>query len=240
MFEIVTPSGEHHPLPLGITTLGREDCDITLQDEQISRRHVQIQRQGDQLTLQDLSSTNGTFVNGSRVMGTCQLQPGDQIYLGTTRLYVRNSQGAAPTQVASPDQLPPGQWNQQPTHFPASPPQPPQHAPSPWPAQQPQQQEVSYPVYDRPPKQRSTAMLLEIGPGLFGLLGFGWIYSGRTGTGIIVLVVNISINLFFLLLSALTFGLSIIIALPVQIIAIIISAVTLNGYTKQRTDLFGP
>jgi TM2 domain-containing membrane protein YozV len=83
-------------------------------------------------------------------------------------------------------------------------------------------------------------MLLEIGPGLFGLLGFGWIYSGRTGTGIIVLVVNISINLFFLLLSALTFGLSIIIALPVQIIAIIISAVTLNGYTKQRTDLFGP
>lgn len=83
-------------------------------------------------------------------------------------------------------------------------------------------------------------MLLEIGLGLIGLLGFGWIYAGKTGTGIAILLINLGVNTFFVLLGALTFGLSIIIALPVQITAIIISAVTLNNHTKKRTDLFGP
>jgi TM2 domain-containing membrane protein YozV len=111
-----------------------------------------------------------------------------------------------------------------------------------WPQQQPQQvvyvQQPSPPA--QPPKQRSTAMLLEIGLGLIGLLGFGWIYAGKTGTGIAILLINLGVNIFFVLLGALTFGLSIIIALPVQITAIIISAVTLNNHTKKRTDLFGP
>ncbi len=261
MYELITPSGEHHPLPQGVTTLGREDCDVTLHDGQVSRRHAQIRRQGNRLTLQDLGSTNGTFANGSRVTGTYQLQAGDQIYLGTTTLQVRSTPGAAPTQVASPDQLlgggqppsfdapePPAPWGtpapspQPEPYFSAQDPQQDQHAAPGWPQQPPQQvvyvQQPSPPA--QPPKQRSTAMLLEIGLGLIGLLGFGWIYAGKTGTGIAILLINLGVNVFFVVLGALTFGLSIIIALPVQITAIIISAVTLNSHTKKRTDLFGP
>jgi len=251
MFELVTPSGEKLPLPQGVTTLGREGCDVTLQDAQVSRRHTQIHRQGNRLTLQDLGSTNGTFVNGNRVTGTYQLQAGDQIYLGTTTLRVQQRvQGGAPTQVASPDQMPaglrepptpdfappPSAWNAPPR--PESPAQPVAYA-QPAPAQSPPYGQPQA-VYGHPPKQRSTAMLLEIGPGLFGFLGFGWIYSGKTGTGITILIAYLLTSLFFAALGAITFGFSFLITVPIQIIAVIISAVTLNSYTKKRTDLFGP
>ncbi|MGC9400512.1 MAG: FHA domain-containing protein [Anaerolineae bacterium] len=249
MFELITPSGEHHPLPQGITTLGREGCDVTLQDAQVSRRHAQIHRQGNRLTLQDLDSTNGTFVNGNRVTGTYQIQAGDQIYLGTTTLRVQQrAQGGAPTQVASPDQLPPEFHRQAAPDFAPSPPPPAWEAPSPPPPMayaqpapvQPSPYGQPQAVYSHPPKQRSTAMLLEIGPGLFGFLGFGWIYSGKTGTGITILIAYILTSLFFAVLGAITFGFSFFITVPIQIIAVIVSAVSLNSYTKQRTDLFGP
>jgi len=38
--------------------------------------------------------------------------------------------------------------------------------------------------FSRPLKDRNIALILEILPGLFGLVGFGWIYSNKTDTGI--------------------------------------------------------
>jgi hypothetical protein len=235
MFKIVTPSGQQYELSQGDTTLGRENCDITLQDEEVSRRHARIERQGNRLILHDLDSTNGTFVNGNRVTGSYHLQPGDQVYLGTTRLQVRQTHGAAPTKAVSPDQIA--------GLYPPPAPTPPAHA-SPQ-GQSPAPSNMAYaqpqqPVYSHPPKSRSTATLLEIGLGLFSFLGFGWIYSGKTGTGITILIVDFLANLFFVLLGALTFGISFVITIPIQIIAIIISTVMLSNYTKKRTDLFGP
>jgi S-DNA-T family DNA segregation ATPase FtsK/SpoIIIE len=48
-------------------TLGRADCDISLQDPELSRQHALISIHGMSARLEDLGSTNGTFVDGERV-----------------------------------------------------------------------------------------------------------------------------------------------------------------------------
>lgn len=67
------------------TTLGRGiNNDIVINDREISRSHMRLLRSGDGLTLEDLGSTNGTFVNGKRIAGVTPLQVGDMIGLGDT------------------------------------------------------------------------------------------------------------------------------------------------------------
>jgi ABC-type multidrug transport system ATPase subunit len=68
-------------------TIGRGPCDIMLDDPQVSRFHAQIDRDAHgQLLLRDAGSTNGTFVNGSRLSSPLPLQPGMVIQIGTFRL----------------------------------------------------------------------------------------------------------------------------------------------------------
>ena len=68
-----------------VTTLGRDiSNDIVLNDRETSRHHLRLIRSGDTLTIEDLGSTNGTFVNGKRVSGVTPLQNGDMIGLGET------------------------------------------------------------------------------------------------------------------------------------------------------------
>ena len=56
------------------------------EDPELSRRHARIvRRAGDQLTIEDLGSTNGTFLNGRQVDGTEVLRPGDTVKLGPRR-----------------------------------------------------------------------------------------------------------------------------------------------------------
>ncbi len=73
------------------------DGDGTLGDDpEISRRHARITRRaGDQLTIEDLGSTNGTFVNGKRIEAPTPLTPGDTLKMGTTTLQVLDAQGKA-------------------------------------------------------------------------------------------------------------------------------------------------
>jgi hypothetical protein len=66
--------------------LGRSrDCDIVLDDPNVSRRHAEVRRDGDRWTVVDLESTNGVKVNGRRVRSAA-LEPGDEIMLGLSRL----------------------------------------------------------------------------------------------------------------------------------------------------------
>ena len=58
--------GAEHAVESG-TTIGREGCDITLADPDVSRRHATIQIVGRELSIEDLGSTNGTFVNGEAI-----------------------------------------------------------------------------------------------------------------------------------------------------------------------------
>jgi pSer/pThr/pTyr-binding forkhead associated (FHA) protein len=64
-------------------TLGRgESADIRLEDPFASAHHARIERQGDVLVIEDLGSTNGTFLNGEQLSGPQPLHPGDRIRIG--------------------------------------------------------------------------------------------------------------------------------------------------------------
>jgi len=63
--------------------LGRDAAnDISINDPEISRRHVRIFLQGPNYIIEDLGSTNGTSVNGQRLMGPYLLHPGEMITFG--------------------------------------------------------------------------------------------------------------------------------------------------------------
>ena len=70
----------------GEITLGREPgCTITIDDDAyVSQLHLRIYDYEGQPMVEDLGSTNGTFHNGSRLVGTKLLHPGDRIQVGTT------------------------------------------------------------------------------------------------------------------------------------------------------------
>jgi hypothetical protein len=91
----------------------------------------------------------------------------------------------------------------------------------------------------KPPKDRSVALILEILPGLFGFLGFGWIYSGNTGTGIAWLLGFLFWDVMTVIISVITGGFALLCTIPISLTCIAISASTLNGYTKRNPRLFG-
>ena len=74
-------------------TLGRGgQNDLVLEgDEFASSRHARIEVRGDGAWVQDLESTNGTFVNGSRVAGAQRLGAGDVLRVGETDLLVEEN-----------------------------------------------------------------------------------------------------------------------------------------------------
>jgi hypothetical protein len=65
--------------------IGREaGNEIVIEDPQVSRRHAQLTRQGASYLLEDIGSTNGTYVNGKRVTAPVLLANGDMIGLADT------------------------------------------------------------------------------------------------------------------------------------------------------------
>jgi hypothetical protein len=66
-------------------TIGREaGNEIVIEDPQVSRRHATLTRQGPTYLLEDIGSTNGTYVNGKRVTAPVLLSNGDMIGLADT------------------------------------------------------------------------------------------------------------------------------------------------------------
>ncbi|HEV2768954.1 MAG TPA: FHA domain-containing protein [Solirubrobacteraceae bacterium] len=63
-------------------TLGRGDVEIKLEDPFASGRHAQISRSGSTLILEDLGSTNGTYLNEELLQGPAPLHAGDRIRIG--------------------------------------------------------------------------------------------------------------------------------------------------------------
>jgi hypothetical protein len=83
---VLLAGGERHDLGKGTVVLGRSrECDVTLDDPNVSRRHAEIRREDGAYWIVDLGSTNGIEVNGKRV-DRARLRPGDEILLGTSEL----------------------------------------------------------------------------------------------------------------------------------------------------------
>lgn len=95
------------------------------------------------------------------------------------------------------------------------------------------------PYQMRPLKDKSIAMILEILPGLFGLYGFGWIYSGNSSTGIMLLVGGLIWDFIAILSGVLTAGFACFCTIPVNILVITFSSMRLNTYIKEHPELFG-
>jgi len=80
------PDGSRVRLGEEPVTIGRTpECDVVLSDTNVSRRHAEVRRQGEDFVLIDLGSTNGSKVNGARVREQ-PLNDGDEITLGKTLL----------------------------------------------------------------------------------------------------------------------------------------------------------
>lgn len=68
--------------------IGREDTDLTLDDQDVSRRHAVVRPSEGRLQVEDLGSTNGTFVDGNRIEKPTLLGGGAEIQLGGTVIVV--------------------------------------------------------------------------------------------------------------------------------------------------------
>jgi pSer/pThr/pTyr-binding forkhead associated (FHA) protein len=75
--------GRERPATPG-TTIGRAGCDVELNDPDVSRRHAILRQIDAGLALEDLDSTNGTFVNESRISGLVEVGVGDRVRFGNT------------------------------------------------------------------------------------------------------------------------------------------------------------
>ena len=63
--------------------IGRaEGCDCRVTEDIVSRVHAEVWREGDRWLLRDLGSSNGTRVNGIRVIEPVEVRPGDRVSLG--------------------------------------------------------------------------------------------------------------------------------------------------------------
>jgi len=87
-------TGKHYRVTRSRVLIGRGGCEVPLSDPRVSRRHASLEIYGATcVLLKDLGSTNGTWVNGRRA-SSCQLQDGDEIRIGDTRMTI--TIGAAP------------------------------------------------------------------------------------------------------------------------------------------------
>ncbi|EXG79021.1 hypothetical protein GCM10009539_69240 [Cryptosporangium japonicum] len=86
---LITSDGRQFTIVIGSTVIGRgEGAQVRLADVGISRQHARVDFDGSRVVLTDLSSTNGTTVNGNRI-NAAALQHGDVVQLGTTSLTFR-------------------------------------------------------------------------------------------------------------------------------------------------------
>mgnify|MGYP001620190212 FL=1 len=114
--------GKSFELVKDVVTLGRDvSSDIVINDSEVSRHHARFTRQGDTYHLEDLGSTNGTFVNSVRVAGGRALVSKDIVGMGETVTLVYEavvSESAATVMAPSAGKVTEDTWK---TQFDASP-----------------------------------------------------------------------------------------------------------------------
>jgi uncharacterized membrane protein YdfJ with MMPL/SSD domain/pSer/pThr/pTyr-binding forkhead associated (FHA) protein len=107
--KVLSGPAEGATIPLGgdPLSIGRAEAGAgTLGDDpELSRRHAQVFERDGRLFVEDLGSTNGTFVNGNRIQGRIELGPGDKLVVGSTAMELegpaRVEEGGAALEVVS-------------------------------------------------------------------------------------------------------------------------------------------
>ncbi len=89
-------------------SIGRDGgMDLTLDDEQVSLLHAELERTGGQWTISDDGlSRNGSFLNGARVAGRKRILDGDELRFGETIVVFRDPRSSKITATASPPEGP--------------------------------------------------------------------------------------------------------------------------------------
>ncbi|MCL2320579.1 MAG: FHA domain-containing protein [Oscillospiraceae bacterium] len=89
-FEVLSPGvnnslkeGSVIPITNGITIGRKPDNTLILSDEFVSGNHARISIIDDECYIEDLNSTNGTYVNNGRIKGKVLLEPSDEVKIGT-------------------------------------------------------------------------------------------------------------------------------------------------------------
>lgn len=153
--------GEQYVLDQDVLFVGRDlQNDIVISDAEVSRRHARLMRQPNgTYEIEDLGSTNGTFINGRRLVGKQVLSRGDVVMMGSNVLFEVELQSSDPnaTMVSAPPvQAPPPA-----VEAPPSPPQQPAFV-----GRVPQSPGATDQLTPAPQKKSSTGLIL----GCVGLL----------------------------------------------------------------------
>ncbi len=91
VWRLISAEGAVHSIPLGVTRIGRGEInDLCIDDLKASRFHAEFRSTDDRMEVNDLNSTNGTFVNGERLTPDQPraLQQGDEIIVARTKYTV--------------------------------------------------------------------------------------------------------------------------------------------------------
>jgi pSer/pThr/pTyr-binding forkhead associated (FHA) protein len=90
------PSGQEHPLQKAVTRMGRAlENEIVILDKRSSREHAVVRRDGRKSILEDLGSTNGTYLNGERLQHPVPLRDGDQVRVGDVAFVFHDPEGTS-------------------------------------------------------------------------------------------------------------------------------------------------
>jgi pSer/pThr/pTyr-binding forkhead associated (FHA) protein len=82
--------------------IGREGVAFTLDDSELSRRHVAVRPAAGGFEVEDLGSLNGTFVNGKKIEGATRISGGDTLKIGQTIVRLEAERAAATVASAVP------------------------------------------------------------------------------------------------------------------------------------------
>ncbi|KXK21566.1 MAG: putative winged helix family two component transcriptional regulator, partial [Chloroflexi bacterium OLB15] len=160
---------QSYELNKDIVTLGRDITnDIVINDPEVSRHHLRLSRGAGGFTIEDLGSTNGTFINGQRLTGPRPLRPGDMVGLGETVTLAYEAAASPMTAADAPPagtMLNPAQRSQSMPPQPAAPSQPMQPpSPQPYAPASPQPSPYAPPQGYPPPGQPTCAAFTALCP----------------------------------------------------------------------------
>jgi hypothetical protein len=82
-------AGQRYPLGDELTVGRAAGCQIAVEDTYVSQLHARVFTRDGQLFVEDLGSTNGTYLNRAKVSGPMVMQKGDRLQVGNTVLEVR-------------------------------------------------------------------------------------------------------------------------------------------------------